>query len=84
MAELVDASGLKPGAQCGHGGSSPSPGTLSPQYSLFVTEVAHPVTALEWDTPLYRQARTQLEQALPGAGISQDVAERLRVSPNGR
>ncbi len=43
-----------------------------------MTEVAHPVTAMEWDTPLYRQARTQLEQALPGAGISQDVAERLR------
>jgi glutamate dehydrogenase (NAD(P)+) len=49
-----------------------------PQYSLFVTEVADPVTTLEWDTPLYRQARTQLEQALPGARISRDVAERLR------
>ena len=29
VAELVDASGLKPGVQRGHGGSSPSPGTSS-------------------------------------------------------
>jgi glutamate dehydrogenase (NAD(P)+) len=33
---------------------------------------------LEWDTPLYVQARTQLEQALPFANISPSVAERLR------
>ena len=33
---------------------------------------------LEWDTPLYGQARTQLEQALPLAEISDYVAERLR------
>jgi glutamate dehydrogenase (NAD(P)+) len=43
-----------------------------------VVEVAHPVTPLEWDTPLYRQARAQLEQALAGAGIPPWVAERLR------
>ncbi|MGH2930510.1 MAG: Glu/Leu/Phe/Val family dehydrogenase, partial [Solirubrobacteraceae bacterium] len=43
-----------------------------------MVEVAHPVPTLEWDTPLYRQARTQLEQALPRAGIPDFVAERLR------
>jgi glutamate dehydrogenase (NAD(P)+) len=43
-----------------------------------MTEVAHTAPALEWDTPLYRQARTQLEQALPLAEVSQHVAERLR------
>ena len=43
-----------------------------------MVEVAHDNTSLEWDTPLYRQARTQLEQALPLAAISEDVAERLR------
>ena len=34
--------------------------------------------ALEWDTPLFRQAQTQFEQALPYAGISDMAAERLR------
>jgi glutamate dehydrogenase (NAD(P)+) len=34
--------------------------------------------ALEWDTPLFHQARAQFEQALPYAGISPGVAERLR------
>jgi glutamate dehydrogenase (NAD(P)+) len=43
-----------------------------------VVEATHQVNALEWDTPLYAQARTQLEQALPVAGISEHVAERLR------
>jgi len=33
---------------------------------------------LEWDTPLFRQARTQLEQAVVQAGIPEFVAERLR------
>jgi glutamate dehydrogenase (NAD(P)+) len=33
---------------------------------------------LEWDTPLFAQARTQFEQALPYANISPAVAERLR------
>jgi glutamate dehydrogenase (NAD(P)+) len=33
---------------------------------------------LEWDTPLYQQARTQFEQALPFANVSPSVAERLR------
>jgi len=33
---------------------------------------------LEWDSPLFRQALTQLEQALPAAEIEESVAERLR------
>ena len=32
---------------------------------------------LEWDTPLFLMARTQFEQALPHADVSQMVAERL-------
>jgi len=32
----------------------------------------------EWDTPLFRQALTQFEQALPNAAASVAVAERLR------
>jgi glutamate dehydrogenase (NAD(P)+) len=43
-----------------------------------MVEVAHPVPALEWDTPLYRQARSQLEQALVQADVPDWVAERLR------
>jgi glutamate dehydrogenase (NAD(P)+) len=33
--------------------------------------------ALEWDTPLFRMARAQFEQALPYADVSDMVAERL-------
>ena len=33
---------------------------------------------LEWDAPLFRQARAQFEQALPYADVSPPVAERLR------
>src|SRR5437867_674699 len=43
-----------------------------------MVEVTHPVATLEWDTPLYRQARSQLEQALVQAEIPEWVAERLR------
>jgi glutamate dehydrogenase (NAD(P)+) len=43
-----------------------------------MVELAHASTALEWDGPLFAQARTQLEQALPHAAISEHVAERLR------
>jgi glutamate dehydrogenase (NAD(P)+) len=43
-----------------------------------VVEVVHPVATLEWDTPLYRQARSQLEQALTQAEIPEWVGERLR------
>jgi glutamate dehydrogenase (NAD(P)+) len=43
-----------------------------------MVDVVHPVATLEWDTPLYRQARSQLEQALTQADIPEWVAERLR------
>jgi glutamate dehydrogenase (NAD(P)+) len=43
-----------------------------------VAEAVHIETPLEWDTPLYRQALTQYEQALPHADVSEPVAERLR------
>jgi glutamate dehydrogenase (NAD(P)+) len=33
---------------------------------------------LEWDTPLYRMAVAQFDQAVPVADIHEDVAERLR------
>jgi glutamate dehydrogenase (NAD(P)+) len=33
---------------------------------------------LEWDTPLFRTALTQLEQALPYADVNESIAERLR------
>jgi glutamate dehydrogenase (NAD(P)+) len=39
-----------------------------------VQEVSH----LEWETPLYRTALAQYEQALPHAGVEEFVAERLR------
>jgi glutamate dehydrogenase (NAD(P)+) len=44
-----------------------------------VTEVdaSHAGPALEWDTPLFRMAHAQFEQALPYANVSDMVAERL-------
>jgi glutamate dehydrogenase (NAD(P)+) len=42
------------------------------------TEHAPIERGLEWDTPLFHQARIQFEQALPYAGISVAAAERLR------
>jgi glutamate dehydrogenase (NAD(P)+) len=35
-------------------------------------------TQLEWDTPLYRMAVAQFDQAVPVADIPDDIAERLR------
>src|SRR5919198_1027669 len=43
-----------------------------------VQDVSHESGHLEWETPLYRQAITQFEQALPHAGVPDAVAERLR------
>ena len=37
-----------------------------------------PAQTFEWDTPLFRQALTQFEQALPYADVADEVAERLR------
>jgi glutamate dehydrogenase (NAD(P)+) len=42
-----------------------------------VAELDASATVLEWDTPLFLMARTQFEQALPHAGVSDMVAERL-------
>src|SRR5207245_3939027 len=33
---------------------------------------------LEWDTPLFRTALTQFEQAIPHADVNESIAERLR------
>ena len=33
---------------------------------------------LEWDTPLFRTAMTQFEQAIPYAEVNESIAERLR------
>jgi glutamate dehydrogenase (NAD(P)+) len=43
-----------------------------------VAKVAHPAPTLEWDTPLYQQASTQLEHALELAEIPDFVSTRLR------
>ena len=40
-------------------------------------DTPHAEPVLEWDTPLFRMARAQYEQALPYAGVSELVAERL-------
>ncbi len=44
-----------------------------------MTEVdaSHAGPALEWDTPLFRMAQAQFQQALPHAAVSDMVAERL-------
>src|SRR6478736_5686427 len=47
-------------------------------YPAAVAEVAHAAPKLEWDTPLYQQARTQLEHALELSEIPPMVATRLR------
>jgi glutamate dehydrogenase (NAD(P)+) len=43
-----------------------------------VAEIVDVVPQLEWDTPLFRQALAQFEQALPYADATPAVAERLR------
>jgi len=43
-----------------------------------VAKVAHPAPTLEWDTPLYQQASTQLDHALELAEVPDFVATRLR------
>jgi glutamate dehydrogenase (NAD(P)+) len=41
-------------------------------------EEARAEPLLEWDTPLFRQALTQFEQALPHADVAPQIAARLR------
>ncbi len=43
-----------------------------------MAEALHEVGKLEWDTPLYQQARTQLEHALSYADVPDFVSARLR------
>jgi glutamate dehydrogenase (NAD(P)+) len=43
-----------------------------------VAQTAHAQPTLEWDTPLYQQARTQLEHALELADVPDLTATRLR------
>ena len=43
-----------------------------------MSEIVEVEAPLEWDTPLFRQALAQFEQALPHAEISASVAARLR------
>src|SRR5262249_15905025 len=43
-----------------------------------VAKVEDDAPPLEWDTPLFRQARTQLESALAQADVSDHVSTRLR------
>jgi glutamate dehydrogenase (NAD(P)+) len=40
-------------------------------------DASHAGPTLEWDTPLFRMAQAQFQQALPHAGVSDMVAERL-------
>jgi glutamate dehydrogenase (NAD(P)+) len=43
-----------------------------------VAKVLQPAPPLEWDTPLFQQARTQLEHAIAQASVPEHVANRLR------
>ncbi len=43
-----------------------------------MAKAVHATSQLEWDTPLYQQARTQLEHALAFAEVPDFVATRLR------
>src|SRR4051812_30460743 len=44
-----------------------------------VAKGAHPAPTLEWDTPLFQQALTQLEHALELAEVPDFVSNRLRA-----
>src|SRR5206468_4520727 len=52
------------------------PRHLDPAGMTHVEEAAH--AHLEWDTPLFRTAVAQFDQAVPYADIHEDIAERLR------
>jgi glutamate dehydrogenase (NAD(P)+) len=43
-----------------------------------VEELSAEEARLEWDTPLFRTALTQFEQAIPYANVNESIAERLR------
>ena len=54
----------------------PAAGYTPPAVASLPEELAH--AQLEWDTPLYRMAVAQFDQAVPVADIPDDIAERLR------
>jgi glutamate dehydrogenase (NAD(P)+) len=54
--------------------AGPGPAVYPPR----VAQAAQSMPVLEWETPLYEQARAQFEQALPRADIPDFVANRLR------
>ena len=64
----------------GRAGPPARDGRLSIDSSLVAetVQVEHQEAPLEWDSPLFKQAITQLEQALPHADVSERVAARLR------
>ena len=43
-----------------------------------VEDVSAAEAPLEWDTPLFRTAQTQFEQAIPYADVNESIVERLR------
>jgi glutamate dehydrogenase (NAD(P)+) len=43
-----------------------------------IEELSAEEARLEWDTPLFRTALTQFEQAIPYADVNESIAERLR------
>ena len=54
---------------------------ISSTYTPCVAEVEELLAeglALEWDTPLFRTAQTQFEQAIPYADVNESIVERLR------
>ena len=61
---------VRPGNGPGHRGYTPPAVASTPE------ALAH--AQLEWDTPLYRTAVAQFDQAVPHAKIPEEIAERLR------
>jgi len=49
------------------------------EYAPAVAKAVHPAPTLEWDTPLYQQAATQLDHALELADVPDFVALRLKA-----
>src|SRR5262245_66421036 len=69
---------LRPARATSASGSRASRLSRPADYTPRVTEIVSAEGQLEWNTPLFAQALAQFEQALPHAGTSASVAERLR------
>src|SRR5436190_8182819 len=65
--------------------SRPSRATSPPRLSLVarVEELPAQASQLEWDTPLFRTALAQFEQAVPHADLNESIAARLRAPERG-